>query len=122
MTANPTQKTITVYAKTPGCRQCVMTKKVMVTEGLARWDSSNTLTANLVSNIPDVELKTIMIDEPENAGLLEALKAEGLMQAPIVMLNFPVTDEDGVTFDTWSGFLPDHIKATAKALKAGDAQ
>ena len=116
MTTTIENPVITLYSKTSGCTQCTMTKTSLVKHGLGEWDSSNILTANLVSAVPGLEIKTVLIDQPENAEVLEWLKEENLVQAPIVMLSFPVTGDDGVEVDTWSGFRPDLVKATAKAL------
>lgn len=68
---------ITVYTKTP-CSQCVMTKNLMTREGI------------------DFEEAALTDD------LVEKFKAEGFMQAPIVVLG-----NDG---RKWAGFRPDLIQ------------
>ena len=70
---------VTVYTKKP-CPQCDMTKKLMTREGI------------------EFEEADLMAD-PE---LLEKFKAEGLLQAPIVVIG-----NDG---RRWSGFRPDLIE------------
>jgi len=69
---------VTVYTKKP-CPQCDMTKRLMKREGIA---------------FEEVDL----LASPE---ILEKFKAEGLLQAPIVVIG-----NDG---RRWSGFLPAEI-------------
>lgn len=73
---------ITVYTK-PACVQCNATKRALDKAGLSYS----------------------MIDLTEDEEALDAVKALGYQQAPVVMA-------DG---DHWSGFRPDKIKALAAA-------
>ena len=75
---------ITVYTK-PSCVQCNATKRALAKASLAYEEVDLTL----------------------DAGALEAVKALGYQQAPVVI------DGD----DHWAGFRPDRIKASA-ALRA----
>jgi glutaredoxin-like protein NrdH len=77
---------ITVYSKKP-CPQCDMTKMVLRRYGLEFEE----------------------VDLPSNPEILEKFKAEGLMQAPIVVLG-----NDG---RRWAGFRPDLLEE----LKPKDA-
>ena len=70
---------VTIWTKSP-CSQCDMTKRLMKREGIEFGEE------NL----------------EENPEALEAFKAEGLLQAPIVVIG-----NDG---RRWSGFRPDLIK------------
>lgn len=70
---------VTVYTKKP-CPQCDMTKMLMKREGIEFEE---------VDLLADLEL-------------LEKFKAEGLLQAPIIVLG-----NDG---RRWSGFRPDLIE------------
>lgn len=109
-----TKKTITLYVKTTGCNQCDMTKRRLVAEGIAKKLPG--FPVNIESALDDVEIKTVYIDQPENAGTLAVLKEQGLMEAPIVLVDFPVS-VDGKIVDHWTGFNPDAIKATVLAVK-----
>ncbi|WP_182353048.1 glutaredoxin-like protein NrdH [Flaviflexus huanghaiensis] len=73
---------ITVYTK-PACVQCNATKRALDKAGLSYE----------------------MIDLMEDADALEAVKALGYQQAPVVMAGG----------DHWSGFRPDKIKALVAA-------
>ena len=73
---------ITVYT-TPSCVQCNATKRALAKAGMAYEE----------------------IDLTVDADALEAVKALGYQQAPVVFA-------DG---DHWSGFRPDKIKALAGA-------
>ena len=75
--------TITVYTK-PSCVQCTATYRALDNKG--------------------IEYKVLDLSEDESA--LEAVKALGYLQAPVV-----ITDEDH-----WSGFRPDKINALASRL------
>lgn len=90
--------TITLYTKTTGCMQCLLTKKALTKAGIID------------------QVKIIEIDQPENAHILENLRAEGLLQAPIIMLNFPI-NHGGRQITEWSGFQPTAIHALAKHIK-----
>lgn len=90
-------KTITVYSKTTGCPQCERTKKILERDGLLGIT------------------KIIYIDQPEHAEVLASLKAEGLTQAPVVMLDFPVECR-GQVIDHWTGLDPDALKAAREAV------
>jgi glutaredoxin-like protein NrdH len=79
---------ITVYTK-PSCVQCNATKRALAKAGLAYEE----------------------IDLTEDVEALEAVKALGYMQAPVVFA-------DG---DHWAGFRPDKIKALAKVAAAAVA-
>lgn len=70
---------ITLYTKKP-CPQCDMTKKVLKRKGLEFEE----------------------VDLPSNPEILEKFKAEGLLQAPIVVIG-----NDG---RRWSGFRPDLLE------------
>ena len=107
-------KTLTLYAKKTGCPQCDMTKRRLVAEGIAAYDGENP--RGVTSTVPGLDIKTVYIDQPENAHILADLKSQGLMEAPVVMVNFPVS-VDGVILDHWSGFQPVAIKATVQAVK-----
>jgi glutaredoxin-like protein NrdH len=74
---------ITVYTK-PSCVQCTATYRALDNKGI------------------EYEVRDVTADE--NA--LEAVKALGYMQAPVV-----ITDEDH-----WSGFRPDKINELAERL------
>ena len=74
---------ITVYTK-PSCVQCTATYRALDNKGIA-YD-------------------VLDLSEDENA--LEAVKALGYLQAPVV-----ITDEEH-----WSGFRPDKINALAARL------
>ncbi|MGO1458498.1 MAG: glutaredoxin-like protein NrdH [Flaviflexus sp.] len=74
--------TITVYTK-PACVQCNATTRALNKAGLA-YDT---------------------VDLTEDAEALEAVKALGYQQAPVVMAGG----------DHWAGFRPDKIKALAAA-------
>lgn len=74
--------TITVYTK-PSCVQCNATKRALAKAELAYEE----------------------VDLTQDADALEAVKALGYMQAPVVFA-------DG---DHWGGFRPDKIKALAQA-------
>jgi len=74
---------ITVYTK-PSCVQCTATYRALDNKG--------------------IEYKVLDLSVDENA--LEAVKALGYLQAPVV-----ITDEDH-----WSGFRPDKINALAARL------
>lgn len=74
---------ITVYTK-PSCVQCTATYRALDNKGIA------------------YEILDLSVDE--NA--LEAVKALGYLQAPVV-----ITDEEH-----WSGFRPDKINALAARL------
>lgn len=91
-------KTITLYTKRTGCMQCEMTKKALTRAGIID------------------RIKVIEIDQPENAALLENLKAEGLLQAPIIMLNFPI-EHAGEQITEWAGFIPTAITALTQHLQ-----
>lgn len=80
---------IIVYSK-QYCVQCNQTKKTLTQKGL--------------------EYEEIMIDDTENETILENLKSEGFLQAPIVK----VIREDGVVLDKWSGFNPEKINNIRK--------
>ena len=73
--------TITVYTK-PSCVQCNATKRALA----------------------KAELQYEEVDLTQDADALEAVKALGYMQAPVVFA-------DG---DHWGGFRPDKIKALAQ--------
>jgi glutaredoxin-like protein NrdH len=75
---------ITVYTK-PSCVQCTATYRALDNKGIA------------------YEVLDLSVDE--NA--LEAVKALGYLQAPVV-----ITDEEH-----WSGFRPDKINALAARLE-----
>ncbi|OJU88235.1 NrdH-redoxin [Candidatus Saccharibacteria bacterium 49-20] len=75
--------TITVYTK-PSCVQCNATYRALDAKGI------------------DYEIR----DLSKDPAALEAVKALGYLQAPVV-----VTDEDH-----WSGFRPDKIDELAKRL------
>lgn len=92
------KRKITLYTKRTGCMQCEMTKKALTRAGIID------------------RVKVIEIDQPENAGLLENLKAEGLLQAPIIMLNFPIT-HSGEQITEWAGFMPTAITALTQHLQ-----
>ena len=77
---------ITVYTK-PSCVQCNATKRALAKAGMAYEE----------------------IDLTVDADALEAVKALGYQQAPVVFA-------DG---DHWSGFRPDKIKALAVAANQG---
>jgi glutaredoxin-like protein NrdH len=74
---------ITVYTK-PSCVQCTATYRALDNKG--------------------IEYEVLDLSVDENA--LEAVKALGYMQAPVV-----ITDEDH-----WSGFRPDKINELAERL------
>ena len=74
---------ITVYTK-PSCVQCTATYRALDNKG--------------------IEYEVLDISVDENA--LEAVKALGYLQAPVV-----ITDEEH-----WSGFRPDKINALAARL------
>ncbi|WP_104137694.1 glutaredoxin-like protein NrdH [Cryobacterium sp. Y62] len=74
---------ITVYTK-PSCVQCTATYRALDNKGL------------------EYEVRDLSVDE--NA--LDAVKALGYLQAPVV-----ITDEEH-----WSGFRPDKINALAARL------
>ena len=74
--------TITVYTK-PACVQCNATTRALNKAGMA-YDT---------------------VDLTEDAEALEAVKALGYQQAPVVMAGG----------DHWAGFRPDKIKALAAA-------
>ncbi|AZQ77503.1 glutaredoxin-like protein NrdH [Flaviflexus ciconiae] len=74
--------TITVYTK-PACVQCNATTRALNKAGLA-YDT---------------------VDLTEDAEALEAVKALGYQQAPVVMAGG----------DHWAGFRPDKIKALVAA-------
>lgn len=79
----PSSMTITVYTK-PSCVQCTATYRALDNKGL--------------------EYEILDLSADENA--LEAVKALGYLQAPVV-----ITDEDH-----WSGFRPDKINELASRL------
>lgn len=79
---------ITLYTK-PACVQCNATKRQLDKAGL-EYD---------------------VVDLMEDAEALEAVKALGYQQAPVVMA-------DG---DHWAGFRPDKIKALAASLASAEA-
>ncbi|MDH6235721.1 glutaredoxin-like protein NrdH [Cryobacterium sp. CG_9.6] len=74
---------ITVYTK-PSCVQCTATYRALDSKG--------------------IEYEVLDLSVDENA--LEAVKALGYLQAPVV-----ITDEEH-----WSGFRPDKINALAARL------
>ena len=74
---------ITVYTK-PSCVQCTATYRALDNKGL------------------EYEILDLSVDETA----LEAVKALGYLQAPVV-----ITDEDH-----WSGFRPDKINELAQRL------
>ena len=74
---------ITVYTK-PSCVQCTATYRALDNKGI------------------EYEVLDLSVDE----GALEAVKALGYLQAPVV-----ITDEDH-----WSGFRPDKINELAERL------
>ncbi|RLP77553.1 glutaredoxin-like protein NrdH [Mycetocola tolaasinivorans] len=75
--------TITVYTK-PSCVQCTATYRALDSKGL--------------------EYKVLDVSADENA--LEAVKALGYLQAPVV-----IADDEH-----WSGFRPDKIEELAARL------
>jgi glutaredoxin-like protein NrdH len=77
------QMAITVYTK-PSCVQCTATYRALDNKG--------------------IEYEVLDLSVDENA--LEAVKALGYLQAPVV-----ITDEDH-----WSGFRPDKINELAARL------
>lgn len=79
---------ITLYTK-PACVQCNATKRQLDKAGL-EYD---------------------VVDLMEDAEALEAVKALGYQQAPVVMA-------DG---DHWAGFRPDKIKALAASYASAQA-
>lgn len=92
---------LNLYIKTTGCQQCVMTKRAMVSKGLAETTTDGELT----STMPGLEIKTTYLDTPENTHLIKSFQEEGLTQAPILMLNQPITI-DGHEITEWTGFQP----------------
>lgn len=83
--------TIIVYSK-QFCVQCNQTKRELTKQGSI--------------------YEEIMLDAPENEQLLEDLKTEGFLQAPIVK----VITEKGVVMDKWSGFNPEKIANIKKLI------
>jgi glutaredoxin-like protein NrdH len=79
----PHEMAITVYTK-PSCVQCTATYRALDNKG--------------------IEYEVLDLSVDENA--LEAVKALGYLQAPVV-----ITDEDH-----WSGFRPDKIQELADRL------
>lgn len=79
---------ITVYSK-PACVQCDATKRALKKAGLEYTE----------------------IDLMEDAEALEAVKALGYQQAPVIMAGG----------DHWSGFRPDKIKALVASYAQQDA-
>lgn len=93
------EKILTVYSKTTGCHQCNLTKRKLADLGVID------------------RVKIIYIDQPENADVLENLKAHGLTTAPIVMASYPVTF-NGETVTEWTGFIPAALEAAAQEIGA----
>lgn len=80
---------ITIWTKS-NCRQCVMTKTLMVREGL------------------DFEEADLEADPDQ----LARFKEEGLLQAPIIVLG-----HDG---RRWAGFRPDLIKELSRLVPVAE--
>lgn len=77
---------VTVYTTGPSCQQCQMTKKMMDREGIKYQE----------------------IDLREHPEQLEAFRAQGLTQAPIVTTDIKV----------WSGFRHNKIASLSNYIKS----
>lgn len=82
----------TMYSKTRGCQSCRITERKMAELQILH------------------KVEIIHIDQPENEHILQELKEEGLMQAPIIKTKKPITLH-GKQITQWQGLVPDAIKA-----------
>lgn len=82
----------TMYAMSKNCMACRLTERKMAELQILH------------------KVEIIHIDQPENEHILQELKQEGLMQAPIIKTKKPITLH-GKQISQWQGLVPDAIKA-----------
>lgn len=82
----------TMYAMSKNCMACRLTERKMAELQILH------------------KIEIIHIDQPENEHILQELKEEGLMQAPIIKTKKPIT-LNGTQVTQWQGFVPPAINA-----------